>query len=167
MANHNIVTRITKYGKGGTRQQFLAVAATSMIGLLTTSSSSNNNSAIKEEDSSRQLLSIKRANIDTNNSIPATSSGSRRRIIHNSINNSLSNSMVVDPCLCERLTQQVRDDDQQFTSNPRPQSVSTQDKIALVRKHRTLRLLDKLKTEASVDSKYDWNKDYVVRYIVK
>lgn len=186
MANRNLLKRIPKYD--GTRQfpyAVVAVAATSMIGILTASSTSsnNNNTAIEEDDSSsrQHLVSSSEShhnihkNTDTNSttiSNPSSSKWTRRpeTILYNTlsnINNSISNSMTADPCLCEpkRKTQQFRDEDPRFTTNPRPQSISTQDykdKSALVRKHRTLRLLDMKKTEASVDSKYDWNKDEMV-----
>lgn len=175
MANHNLLKRISIYG-GGTRQQFsygvLAVAATSMIGILTASSSTknknnnDNNTAIEEENLSRhQLLSSERhhisKNTDTNTGNPSSSTWSRSEILNNTIDDMLSNSMAVDPCLCERrTTQHVRDDNPSFTSNT--QSISSQDRRAILRKHKTLRLLSELKTEASAESKYDWNKDEII-----
>jgi len=179
MANHNLLKQIYNYG-GGTRQQcsygVLAVAAASMIGILTASSSSknknnnDNNTAIKEEDLSRhQLLSTGRHHISKNpdtstgnvNVNPSSSTWTRSEILKNTIDDMLSNSMTVDPCLCERrTTQQVRDDNPAYTSNT--QSISSQDRRALLRKHKTLRLLNELKTEASVESKYEWNKDEII-----
>jgi len=79
---------------------------------------------------------------------------------------------TIAPCLCERRTQHIPKSNGDSTfdfdsvllpNNGRPKSVLTQDKsTALVRKHRTLRLLDKYKTQTSVDSKYSWNKDEMV-----
>jgi len=94
----------------------------------------------------------------------------------------VTTTSTVDPCLCERRTQQVPTNDPgnfdlnkdalgrpknaanaNGGANTKPQSVSTKDKnTALVRKHRTLRLLDKFKTQSSVDSKYQWDKDKMV-----
>ena len=108
---------------------------------------------------------------------PATAS--MYEAIHSNLSRSSLNIMdsMATPCSsCERQAKQVPGgnassyyatdnaaETESSTNSRRPKSVITQDKNkALVRKHRTLRLLDKFKTQTSVDSKYSWNKDKMV-----
>lgn len=76
-------------------------------------------------------------------------------------------TMSIAPCSCERRAQQVPGGNtgSYYYTKPntpksgKPKSVLTQDQgTAMVRKYKTLRLLDKFKTQTSVDSKYDWDK---------
>lgn len=168
----------------------LAVAAASMIGIWSAATNDATPTTIKEEDDdapSYHKLSaaatIRNDRHDKNHSETLSSgtdriSETKKSSLYQAINKTIFESNVnvitsttnIDPCLCERRTQQipVSDPDLDLDSvqrpkSSRPQSVLTQDKnTALVRKHRTLRLLDKFKTQTSVDSKYSWNKNEMV-----
>jgi len=174
---------------GGTRQlpyAALAVAATSMIGVWTAANHNLKKNTIKEEEDASRYQKLSAASASRNarqnqNGGETLSSGTDRhpqiaslyQSIHSNFARSSLNVMnsTIAPCLCDKRTQEVptANDagfDFKTTQRPkdgRPKSVSTQDKnTALVRKHRTLRLLDKFKTQTSVDSKYSWNKDELV-----
>ena len=155
------MARMPKFG--GKRQfpyAVLSLATRSMIGVWTFSE--NKAAAICEENDSPRQHSSK--NSQRNNDRPSATTYKRPEIWIDTIRG-LSNP-VIAPCLCEKhRTQEPDNDHDTFNHNrpqQQPQSVHTKAKIALLRKHRTLRLLDEFKTQASVDSKYDWNKDEMV-----
>mmetsp|Transcript_3229 Transcript_3229/g.8942 ORF Transcript_3229/g.8942 Transcript_3229/m.8942 type:complete len:865 (+) Transcript_3229:216-2810(+) len=178
MSGNHLISRIPKLG--GTRQlpyAVLAVAATSVVGIL---SAKNSKDSIKEEEDTSQPSSrvAERQNKQTDERSKA--SASLYQNFRNNLPTSnqihaitpLENSTATAACLCERRTQQVPGNDpdkfdfKAAMSRPmsgKPQSILTQDQnTALVRKHRTLRLLDKYKTQTSVESKYNWNKEKMV-----
>ena len=183
--NNHLTSRIPKFR--GTRQipyAVLTVAATSVVGVwMAAKNNSDHNENDEKIDSS---ASSRYQNLNerhsSNTSAESISSGADRgastESLYQTVENNLSRSSLntinstMASCLCERRTQQIPNnnnnsnfdfDSVPLPNNGRPKSVLTQDKsTALVRKHRTLRLLDKYKTQTSVDSKYSWNKDEMV-----
>lgn len=167
----------------------LTLAATSLAGVYMATNKNHENTPIEaEEDSSSryQKLSATTTNRKEAQNTTTSESLSDQRLatassLYQAVRDNLSQSSLNDlnspmaaataPCSCERRTQNVPTGDGNYSgfghaalnSNGKPKSVLTQDsKTSLVRKHRTLRLLDKFKTQTSVDSKYSWNKDEMV-----
>ena len=169
----------------------LSVAATSMMGVWIATNKNASNPQLEEDGNSSSrnpklsaASTAKRTERHTKTGRGSVSSVTGRDIatasLYQTINDNITRSSLnaamdalttTDPCSCERRTQQVPGGNEStyfHTGMPRPnsgrpKSVLTQDKnTALVRKHRTLRLLDKYKTQTSVDSKYSWNKDKMV-----
>ena len=186
MSGNNLAPRIPKLG--GTRQlpyAALAVAVTTVTGVWMASknNATKNSSGEEEEDSTRFAnLAASNSNRDVraNETLLAENektSASLFQAVQDNIAKSSLNLLdsSATPCLCQRASKQVPGGNRgsyfptQSVHTPnkerasKPKSVLTQDKTtALVRKHATLRLLDKYKTQTSVDSKYTWNKDKIV-----
>ena len=186
MSGNNLAPRIPKLG--GTRQlpyAALAVAATTVTGVWMASknNASKNSSSEEEEDSTRfanLAASTSNRDVRANETLLAENektSASLFQAVQDNIAKSSLNLLgsSATPCLCQRASKQVPGGNRgsyfptQSVHTPnkervsKPKSVLTQDKTtALVRKHATLRLLDKYKTQTSVDSKYTWNKDKIV-----
>lgn len=190
MSGNHLTSRIPRFG--GTRQfpyAVLTVAATSMVGVWMAANKNAVSTPIEEEKDSLPCRKLSAAATSRNErqnktSGESLSSGADRspttaslyEAIHSNFSRSSLNVMnsMTTPCSCERRTQQVPGgnassyvatdtEEPERPDSRRPKSVLTQDKnTALVRKHRTLRLLDKFKTQTSVDSKYTWNKDKMV-----
>ncbi len=150
----------------------LAIAATTMAGVWMTAKN-NNESAVEQEKETverNQYLSMSHLREKASNDSKSKASPTS---LHQTIQNNIVTSSL-DTTMCDRRTQVPGGNAGSYyyagqspasSSKPsgKPKSVLTQDKTtALVRKHRTLRLLDKFKTQTSVDSKYSWDKENMV-----
>ena len=144
----------------------------------------NTASAEEEDEHVAGFPKLSASNRNAGRSKPesmSTESQAPTSSLYQAIQDNLSKSSlnVMDssatPCLCDRQYQQVpggnagsyfptsRSPSTTERPSGKQKSVLTQDKnTALVRKHRTLRLLDKFKTQTSVDSKYSWDKEKMV-----